>query len=85
MTFRARLVLVASGAVLVVVLLGAVATYVVAYDSLLGSVDVTLTQDARNLIAVNPNGDVAKIENTCGRAAGYCSQMVWANGRVHPR
>jgi two-component system sensor histidine kinase MprB len=84
MTFRARLVLVASGAVLVVVLLGAVATYVVAYDSLLGSVDVTLTQDARNLIAVNPNGDVAKIENTCGRAAGYCSQMVWANGRVHP-
>ena len=53
MTFRARLVLVATGAVLVVVLLGAVATYVVAYDSLVGSVDTTLEQNARNLIAGN--------------------------------
>ncbi|HEY5109567.1 MAG TPA: HAMP domain-containing sensor histidine kinase [Acidimicrobiales bacterium] len=84
MTFRARLVLVATGAVLVVVLLGAVATYVVAYDSLLGSVDVTLTQDARTLIGGNADGVLPRIENTCGRAAGYCSQMVWANGRVHP-
>jgi len=84
MTFRARLVLVATGAVLVVVLLGAVATYVVAYDSLVGSVDVTLEQDARNLIAGNAIGVLPTIENTCGRATGYCSQMVWANGKVHP-
>ncbi len=24
-----------------------------------------------------------KIQNTCGRAAGYCSQMVWVDGQVH--
>jgi len=84
MTFRARLVLVATGAVLVVVLLGAVATYVVAYDSLVGSVDVTLEQNARSLFAGNAVGELPVIENTCGRAAGYCSQMVWFDGRVNP-
>ena len=84
MTFRARLVLVATGAVLVVVLLGAVATYVVAYDSLFGSVDVTLEQNARSLFAGNALGVLPKIENTCGRAAGYCSQMVWLGGKVNP-
>ena len=25
-----------------------------------------------------------KIENTCGRAGGYCSQIVWADGKVYP-
>ena len=84
MTFRARLVLVATGAVLVVVILGAVATYVVAYDSLLGSVDVTLQQNARGLFAGNAIGELPVIENTCGRAAGYCSQMVWVDGKVNP-
>jgi two-component system sensor histidine kinase MprB len=83
MTFRARLVLVATGAVLVVVLLGAVATYVVAYDSLVGSVDVTLEQGAHNLFAGNAYGELPTIANTCGRAAGYCSQMVWADGTVN--
>ena len=24
------------------------------------------------------------IENTCGRAGGYCSQIVWADGKVNP-
>jgi two-component system sensor histidine kinase MprB len=83
-TFRARLVMVATAAVLVVVLLGAVATYVVAYDSLVGSVDVTLEQNARGLFAGNAVGELPVIENTCGRAAGYCSQMVWFGGKVHP-
>jgi two-component system, OmpR family, sensor histidine kinase MprB len=84
MTFRARLVVMTTGAVLVVVLIGAVATYVVAYESLVGSVDVTLEQSAQSLIAGNANGNLPRIENTCGRATGYCSQMVWANGQVHP-
>ena len=84
MTFRTRLVLVATGAVLVVVLLGAVATYLVAYESLVGSLDATLEQDARNLVAGNAVGVLPTIENTCGRAAGYCSQVVWADGNVHP-
>jgi two-component system sensor histidine kinase MprB len=84
MTFRTRLVLVATGAVLAVVLLGALATYLVAYDSLVGSVDVTLQQDARNLYAGNAVGVPPIIGNTCGRATGYCSQMVWVGGHVRP-
>ncbi len=84
MTFRTRLVLVATAAVLVVVLIGSVATYVVAYDSLVSSTDVSLEQSARNLISGNERGQVPKIQNTCGRAAGYCSQMIWAGGQVRP-
>jgi two-component system sensor histidine kinase MprB len=83
-TFRSRLVLVATGAVLVVVLLGSVATYVVAYNSLVGSLDTTLEQDAHSLIAGNAVGNLPKIANTCGRATGYCTQVVWADGRVNP-
>ena len=84
MTFRTRLVLVATGAVLFVVLLASVATYAVAYNSLVGSLDVTLEQEAHNLIAGNAEGVIPIIENTCGRAAGNCSQVVWADGRVNP-
>ena len=83
MTFRTRLVLAATAAALVVVMIGAVATYVVAYDSLVGSLDVTLQQDARNLVSGNQTGNLPIIENTCGRAVGYCTQMVWADGQVH--
>ena len=83
MTFRARLVLVATAAVLAVVLLGAVATYVVAYNSLVGSLDVTLQQTAGNLVSGNQVGQLPVIENTCGRAVGYCSQVVWADGKVN--
>ena len=76
--------LVATAAVLVVVVIGSVATYVVAYDSLVGSTDVNLEQSARNLISGNEVGVLPTIQNTCGRAAGYCSQMVWVDGQVHP-
>ena len=41
-TFRGRLVLATTAAVLVVVILGSIATYLVAYNSLIGSVDVNL-------------------------------------------
>jgi two-component system sensor histidine kinase MprB len=84
MTFRARLVLAATTAVLAVVLLGSLATYVVAYHSLVGSLDVTLEQNARQLVSGSDVGVLPKIENTCGRAAGYCSQVVWADGQVNP-
>ncbi len=84
MTFRTRLVLVATAAVLVVVLVASVATYIVAYNSLVGSIDVTLQQDARTLISGNQIGVLPKIQNTCGRAAGYCTQMVWVGGHVYP-
>jgi two-component system sensor histidine kinase MprB len=84
MTFRTRLVLVATAAVLVVVLIGSLATYVVAYYSLVGSLDVTLQQDARNLISGNEVNQLPVIQHTCGRAQGYCSQIVWADGKVYP-
>ena len=84
MTFRTRLVLVATSAVLVVVVLGSLATYIVAYHSLVGSLDVTLAQDARDYVSGNEIGVLPIIENTCGRAAGYCSQMVWVDGKVNP-
>ena len=60
------------------------ATYVVAYYSLVGSLDATLQQDAQNLVSGNAYGQLPKIANTCGRAAGYCSQMVWSDGNVNP-
>ncbi|MEI7859510.1 MAG: HAMP domain-containing sensor histidine kinase [Acidimicrobiales bacterium] len=81
MTFRTRLVLVATGAVLVVVLLGSLATYIVAYNSLSASLDITLEQDARNLIKVGDGVDQRTISNDCG-VSGYCTQMVWADGNV---
>jgi two-component system sensor histidine kinase MprB len=83
MTFRTRLVLLATAAVLVVVVIGSLATYIVAYQSLVGSLDVTLEQDARNLVRGNEVNVLPTIENTCGRAAGYCSQVVWADGKVN--
>jgi len=83
MTFRTRLVLVATAAVLVVVVLGSLATYIVAYESLVGSLDVTLEQDARNLVSGNAVNVLPTIANTCGRATGYCSQVVWADGQVN--
>ena len=46
MTFRGRLVIAATSAVLVVVVLGSLATYLVAYNSLVGSVDANLSNDA---------------------------------------
>ena len=49
MTFRGRLVLATTAAVLVVVILGSIATYLVAYNSLVGSVDVTLAGQAAGL------------------------------------
>ena len=77
MTFRARLVLAATAAVLVVVVLGSVATYLVAYNSLVGSIDVTLGQTSRYLVATN------SISNSCG-TAGNCIQGVSSSGQTNP-
>jgi two-component system sensor histidine kinase MprB len=76
-TFRARLVLAATAAVLVVVVLGSVATYLVAYNSLVGSIDVTLGQTSRYLVATN------SISNSCG-TAGNCIQVVSSSGQTNP-
>ena len=77
MTFRGRLVVAATSAVMVVVILGSLATYLEAYNSLVGSVDVTLSQTARFFISR------LNIPNSCGNA-GDCSQVVLSSGGTNP-
>jgi two-component system sensor histidine kinase MprB len=79
MTFRTRLVLAATAAVLVVVVLGAFATYIVAYHSLIGSVDVTLTGEAKAVVSAPTAPSIA---NACGPQAGACQQVVVADGSL---
>jgi two-component system sensor histidine kinase MprB len=74
-TFRARLVIAATGAVVVVVLLGALVTYIVASNSLLGSADATLNAEANAVLSfrgVQPQ----TIPNVCGAPVGTCYQIV---------
>jgi two-component system, OmpR family, sensor histidine kinase MprB len=77
-TFRTRLVLAATVAVMVAVVLGSVAAYVVAHNSLVGSTDVTLSQEARGLV------DQRTIANTCSDTAGQCVQVVYPTGTCNP-
>lgn len=83
MTFRFRLVAAATVAVLIVVVLGAVATYVVAYNSLVGSTDTNLLAEAQPAIAALPSGsDTLSIRNAC-TTPGSCSQVVYADGTTN--
>jgi two-component system sensor histidine kinase MprB len=78
-TFRGRLVLATTAAVLVVVILGSIATYLVAYNSLVGSVDATLDALAQQyLTSLTP----LPIENTCATANGQCIQVVDQTGKT---
>ena len=83
MTFRARLVLAATGAVLVVVVLGSLATYLVAYNSLVGAVDVTLRAEAQPTVVSIQTGAVIVINNECP-SPGSCLQVVNAAGATNP-
>ena len=78
MTFRGRLVLAATAAVLVVVVLGSLATYLVAYNSLVGSVDVTLHATAQSYITTQ----APRITNACGNGS-ECIQIVYADGTTN--
>lgn len=81
MTFRARLVLAATLAVLLVVVLGSIATYLVAYNSLVGSIDVTLRAEAQPAIdaIASANASLVGIANGC-LTPGSCSQVIYAGG-----
>jgi two-component system sensor histidine kinase MprB len=81
-TFRGRLVLAATAAVMVVVVLGSVATYLVAYNSLVGSIDVTLHAEAQPALDAVSAQTVASIDNLCP-TPGSCSQVVYANGTTN--
>ncbi len=77
MTFRGRLVLATTAAVMVVVLIGSLATYHVARDSLIGSTDSTLTQSAQAAVRLT----LPSIPNVCFQApAGQCQQVVFPDG-----
>ena len=76
-TFRGRLVLATTAAVLVVVILGSLATYLVAYNSLIGSADVSLAADAQSYINYP---SPPPITNGCGTANGLCIQVVYPDG-----
>jgi two-component system sensor histidine kinase MprB len=87
LTFRTRLVMAATIAVLLAVVLGSISAYVVAHNSLVGSIDVTLSQQAQTL--ANPvdsrgNQVIANLGNGCTSSAGQCEQVVYPNGQVNP-
>jgi hypothetical protein len=68
MTFRTRLVMAATIAVMMAVVLGSIAAEVVAHNSLVGSIDVNLSQGAQALIAQRD------ITNSCSpTTVGQCS------------
>jgi two-component system sensor histidine kinase MprB len=85
LTFRTRLVMAATIAVLMAVLLGSISAYVVARNSLVGSLDVTLSQQAQALESGPSNSQGApSLPNSCIASAGQCVQVVYPNGQVTP-
>ncbi|MGA3148574.1 MAG: HAMP domain-containing sensor histidine kinase [Acidimicrobiales bacterium] len=81
MTFRARLVLAATGAVLVVVVLGSFVTYIVASNSLVGSADATLGAEAHEVLAADSG---QTIPTGCGPPVGTCNQVVGPGETFNP-
>ena len=82
MTFRGRLVLATTAAVLVVVIMGSIATYLVAYNSLIGSADANLAGVVPANIAAQSG---VRILNSCS-SPGVCSQVVYNvdGGKTNP-
>jgi two-component system sensor histidine kinase MprB len=87
-TFRTRLVMAATVAVMAAVVLASVAAYVVAHNSLIGSIDVNLAQDGQAII----DGQQQYIEresyypvpNVCNETpAGQCEQVALTGGTVN--
>ncbi|MDP9074295.1 MAG: HAMP domain-containing histidine kinase [Actinomycetota bacterium] len=83
MTFRGRLVLAATVAVLIVVVLGSLATYIVAYNATVGSIDATLRSEAQPALTTPPLGSAINIHNSC-LTTGACFQIVYADGTTNP-
>jgi two-component system sensor histidine kinase MprB len=81
-TFRARLVMAATTAVVIAVVLAAVSAYVVSNNSLIGSLDDTLTQQAQAVAvtATQANNSNSVITNQCTGNPGQCIQVVPPNG-----
>jgi two-component system, OmpR family, sensor histidine kinase MprB len=82
-TFRGRLVLATTAAVLVVVIMGSVATYLVAYNSLIGSADANLAASVPANFSSQSGAD--RILNACS-SPGACTQVVYGEngGTTNP-
>ncbi len=76
-------------AVVLAVLLGSISAYVVAHNSLVGSIDVTLNQDAQSIL-VQQASDLSnelylQVANNCSTSTlGECVQVVYADGSTSP-
>ncbi len=79
-TFRSRLVLAATAAVVVAVVLACGAAYVASERSLVASIDVTIGQQAQSLIS---GPGLPTIPNECV-SSGQCFQVVAGTGSVDP-
>lgn len=80
MTFRSRFVVATTSAVLIVVALASLATYLVAYNSLVSAVDTNLSAEAKAILSNSAgNGSIPPIPNVpCSH--GVCQQVTIAGG-----
>jgi two-component system, OmpR family, sensor histidine kinase MprB len=86
-TFRTRLVMAATVAVVAAVVMASIAAYVVAHNSLVGSIDVNLNQEGQSVLAQQKellaNEEYFQLANLCARAPlGQCQQIAYAGGTV---
>jgi len=73
--------MVATVAVVAAVVMASVAAYVVAHNSLIGSIDVNLVADGQVLVSEQ----YPTLPNNCNtNPAGQCTQVVFAGGTVNP-
>jgi two-component system sensor histidine kinase MprB len=89
LTFRSRLVMAATIAVLLAVLLGSISAYVVAHNSLVGSIDNTLNQDTQSILdqqrSASSQGGFLQVANACNPSTvGECEQVVYTGGGASP-
>ena len=89
MTFRTRLVMAATVAVVAAVVMASIAAYVVAHNSLVGSIDVNLAQEGQSVLTQQREllaaQEYFQLPNACAKApVGQCQQIAYAGGTVSP-
>jgi len=87
MTFRTRLVMAATVAVVAAVVMASIAAYVVAHNSLVGSIDVNLTQEGTSVLdqqkQLLANSEYLQLSNVCfPNPVGQCQQIAYAGGTI---
>jgi two-component system sensor histidine kinase MprB len=90
LTFRTRLVMAATIAVMLAVVVGSISAYVVARNSLVGSIDNSLSQEAQSILLQQKQAlalvNYLQIPNECNRSpVGQCFQVVYPGGSTSPQ